>query len=195
MHRPLPRAATTLATALLLALLVACGGSDKKSTAGSSASSRSSSSRASSSSSSRSSSSSASDSDATTTSRPTSSSSSSSSVDADQGPEYFMLPSSNIGCIFGDGNVRCDISGKSFTPPPQPADCDLDWGNGIEVGSGEATFVCAGDTALGGPDVLEYGLSAQRGSLRCDSAESGVTCTNVTTGHGFELSREAFRLF
>ena len=106
-----------------------------------------------------------------------------------------MLPSNNIGCIFGDGNVRCDISGKTFTPPPQPADCELDGGNGIEVGDGEASFVCAGDTALGGPDVLEYGLSAQRGDLRCDSAETGITCTNVKTMHGFELNRDGFRLF
>jgi hypothetical protein len=116
-------------------------------------------------------------------------------VDADQGPGYFQLPSRNIGCIFGEGSVRCDISGKTFEPPPQPSDCELDWGNGIEVGDGEAAFVCAGDTALGGPDVLEYGLSAQRGSLRCDSAETGVTCTNVSTGHGFELNRDGFRLF
>jgi hypothetical protein len=173
----------------LLTVLVACGGSDKKSSA-SSSSSTSSSSRSSSS---------------TTTSRPTSTSSgsstssssasSSSSVNADQGPEYFQLPSKNIGCIFGDGIVRCDISGKTFNPPPQPADCELDWGNGIQVGDGEASFVCAGDTALGGPDVLEYGLSAQRGNLRCDSAETGVTCTNVATMHGFELNRDGFRLF
>jgi hypothetical protein len=106
-----------------------------------------------------------------------------------------MLPSNNIGCIFGDGTVRCDISGKTWTPPPQPADCELDWGNGLEVGDGEATVVCAGDTALGGPDVLEYGLSAQRGDLRCDAEETGITCTNVKTMHGFELNREAFRLF
>jgi hypothetical protein len=106
-----------------------------------------------------------------------------------------MLPSNNIGCIFGGGTVRCDISGKTWTPPPQPADCELDWGNGLEVGAGAANVVCAGDTVLGGPDVLEYGLSAQRGDLRCDSAETGVTCTNVKTSHGFELSRDGFRLF
>jgi hypothetical protein len=91
--------------------------------------------------------------------------------------------------------VRCDISGKTWSPPPQPASCDLDWGNGIEVGDGAASIVCAGDTALGGPDVLEYGLSAQRGNLRCDAAETGVTCKNLKTSHGFELNRDGFRLF
>jgi hypothetical protein len=187
MHRSMPRA---LVVAALLTLLVACGGSDKKSSA-SSSSSTSSSSRSSSSSSS----SSPTSTSTSTSSSTSSSSSSSSSVDADQGPEYFQLPSKNIGCIFGDGNVRCDISGKTFTPPPQPADCELDWGNGIEVGDGEASFVCAGDTALDGPDVLEYGLSAQRGSLRCDAAETGITCTNLETMHGFELNRDGFRLF
>jgi hypothetical protein len=173
MHRSLPRALRALTAAALLTLLVACGGSDKKPAASSSSS------------------------PSTTTSSPStsSSSSSSSSVDADQGPEFFQLPSRNIGCIFGDGNVRCDISGKTFTPPPQPADCELDWGNGIEVGDGDAAFVCAGDTVLGAPVVLEYGLSAQRGSLRCDSAETGITCTNLETMHGFELNRDGFRLF
>ncbi|MEY2590962.1 MAG: hypothetical protein QOJ67_2946, partial [Acidimicrobiaceae bacterium] len=75
------------------------------------------------------------------------------------------------------------------------ASCDLDWGNGIEVGDGAASIVCAGDTALGGPDVLEYGLSAQRGNLRCDAAETGITCKNLKTSHGFELNRDGFRLF
>src|SRR3954471_20684986 len=158
MDRPLPRVATTALVATLLTLLVACGGSDKKSAA-SSSSAGSSSSRSSSSSSTASSSTTSSTSagPTSTTSPSTASSSSSSSVNADQGPSYFMLPSNNIGCIFGDGTVRCDISGKTWTPPPQPADCELDWGNGLEVGDGEATVVCAGDTALGGPDVLEYG--------------------------------------
>ena len=92
-------------------------------------------------------------------------------------------------------SVRCDISAKTWSPPPPLASCELDWGNGLEVSDGNATVVCAGDTVLGAPDILEYGLSAQRGSIRCDAAQTGITCTNLKTSHGFELSRDSFRLF
>jgi hypothetical protein len=31
--------------------------------------------------------------------------------------------------------------------------------------------------------------------LRCDSAESGITCRDTETGQGFSISREAYQLF
>ena len=45
-------------------------------------------------------------------------------------------------------------------PPKAPADCNLDYGQGIQMSAGGAPeFVCAGDTALGGGDPLPYGQS------------------------------------
>lgn len=108
----------------------------------------------------------------------------------------FNSPSGNVGCVMGTGYVRCDIAERDWSPPPKPADCDLDYGQGIGLGVGEpAAFVCAGDTTLGRPEVLDYGQSITRGDLRCDSAESGITCLDRTTGHGFAIARQVYQLF
>jgi uncharacterized protein DUF6636 len=111
------------------------------------------------------------------------------------GPRYFQTPSQNIGCYLDSSQVRCDIRERSWSPPPKPASCELDWGQGIAVGDGDAEFVCAGDTALGGKATLGYGQSAQRGPFLCESAQDGLTCTNTASGHGFFLSKESYRSF
>ena len=108
----------------------------------------------------------------------------------------FVAPSGNLSCMIDADWARCDIIDRDWTPPPRPADCEFDYGQGISLGPGEqAQFVCAGDTAFGADEVLPYGESLMAGVLRCESAESGITCRDVQTGHGFSLSREAYRLF
>jgi hypothetical protein len=42
--------------------------------------------------------------------------------------------------------------------------------------------------------VLSYGAAWQRGGIACKSEQSGVSCVNAK-GNGFELSRNAQRLF
>lgn len=115
---------------------------------------------------------------------------------AKRGPGHFRTPSSNVGCVIAPSIARCDIRERNWDPTPSSAPCDLDYGQGISLDAeGFAQFVCAGDTTLGGPATLGYGESAQRGTLRCDSARAGVTCTEARSGHGFFLSRESFRIF
>jgi hypothetical protein len=87
----------------------------------------------------------------------------------------FRSPSGNVGCYLDVDYVRCDIADANWSPPPRPADCEFDYGQGITLApGGSAEFVCAGDTALV-PDgtPLPYGESIAAGPLRCDSAESG----------------------
>lgn len=74
----------------------------------------------------------------------------------------FRTPSGNIGCIGeatrAHNTVRCDIRSRSWSPPPRPASCGLDWGQGLTLDRvGRARFVCAGDTALNTGRVLAYG--------------------------------------
>ncbi len=108
----------------------------------------------------------------------------------------FVMPSKNIGCFMSVESARCDIAEKAWKPPPQPADCDLDWGNGVSVGAdGEATITCAGDTVLGGSQKLPYGEAVRVGDFVCASAATGVRCVNEASGHGFALSRQAYDLF
>jgi hypothetical protein len=114
------------------------------------------------------------------------------------GPHYFMTPSHNIGCYVSAHDARCDIRTRTWSPPPEPASCrkiGLDFGQGLVVGPHRAEFVCAGDTTLGGPAILPYRSSSQRGTLLCVSRVAGVTCRNTANGHGFFLSRATYRLF
>jgi hypothetical protein len=114
------------------------------------------------------------------------------------GPHYFETPSHNIGCYMDSKSVRCDIREHAWATPPEPQYCvkaGVDWGGGVAVGAHRASFVCAGDTTLGGPGLLGYGHSARRGPIVCVSRTVGITCRNEDTAHGFFLSRARYRLF
>jgi hypothetical protein len=107
----------------------------------------------------------------------------------------FSTPSGNIGCVMDVEYVRCDIQDRDWEPPPAPADCELDFGHGIELANEtRAHLVCAGDTTLGGEEVLEYGETSRVGPYRCVSAAAGITC-EAQSGHGFFLSKQAYELF
>lgn len=111
--------------------------------------------------------------------------------------KFFKTATRNIGCAMSGDSVRCDIRKRSWSPPPKPADCDVDWGQGVAVDqSGKADFVCAGDTTLDPTfPTLAYGEDSRVGDFNCASRESGVTCTNLSTEHGFLLNQERYKLF
>ena len=107
----------------------------------------------------------------------------------------FSTPSGNIGCVMDPEYVRCDIRERSWEPPPPPADCELDFGQGIELANEtRAHLVCAGDTTLGAEEALEYGETSRVGPYRCVSAAAGLTC-QAESGHGFFLSKETYELY
>jgi hypothetical protein len=112
----------------------------------------------------------------------------------------FQSPSKNIGCslvsIDGHWGARCDIAQRTWSPPPKPRRCDLDFGQGVSMGShGRAGYVCAGDTDLGFGKVLAYGHSITRGVIRCTSRVTGMTCVNTRHHHGFFISRDSVKLY
>ncbi|MFI5506950.1 DUF6636 domain-containing protein [Mycobacterium sp. NPDC051804] len=108
----------------------------------------------------------------------------------------FISPTGNVSCMIDVDLARCDIIDRDWSPPPRPADCEFDYGHGIQIVPGEtASFVCAGDTAFGAEDVLAYGDAITAGLLRCESAEAGITCRDTGTGHGFTLARDAYQVF
>jgi hypothetical protein len=108
----------------------------------------------------------------------------------------FRTPSGNIFCSLTESAVRCDIVKKSWTPPAKPADCDLDFGNGLFIDRGRAGVTCAGDTLIGVTQLpLAYGESLRAGSVLCTSANSGLTCRDETTGRGFTLATSRYSLF
>lgn len=111
------------------------------------------------------------------------------------GLDWFRTPTGNIGCLMTEDHARCDIREADWEPPPRPPDCVLDWGASIGVEGGAAEFQCNGDTVLPADNVLPYGSVLRRGAFECRSDESGVDCRNVTTGHGFHLSRGNYEIY
>lgn len=113
--------------------------------------------------------------------------------------KIFHTPDGNIGCAMllekGGGSVRCDIGRHHWQAPPKPSWCDVDWGNGLQVGEKRATFVCAGDTILHQGSVLAVGSSARLGAFRCKVLPGAVRCVNRRTGHGFVLSPRRAKRF
>jgi hypothetical protein len=115
---------------------------------------------------------------------------------AEAGLVLFHSPSGNIGCSLAGYGARCDVDQHSWTPPPKPASCDLDWGGGVGVSRhGKADYTCAGDTTLHQGNTLAYGASVQRGRFRCKSLTSGVRCVNRRNKHGFKVSADSVELF
>jgi hypothetical protein len=110
----------------------------------------------------------------------------------------FRTLSGNIGCVLSGGGARCDIRKRDWKPLPRPAACprEVDYGQGLQVAlRGQASFVCAGDTALGpGLAALSYGTASRLDGSECISRSDGVTCVNQT-GHGFFISIQSYQVF
>jgi len=106
----------------------------------------------------------------------------------------FKSPTGNIGCLIGTDAVRCDIHDHTYTPPPRPPGCDLEWGDSIQLtAKGPATFFCHGDTAFDpSAAVLPYGARARQGSLVCTSTEGGISCVHEGTANSFIISRQTY---
>jgi hypothetical protein len=112
---------------------------------------------------------------------------------------FFHSPSGNIDCLVSSYQARCDIRSHTFTSPPKPARCDLDWGQSIAVGkaSRRGGFACIGDTVrdpTGKAKALAYGRTLHAGTLHCTSQTAGMRCANAR-GHGFLVGRASYRLF
>ena len=114
----------------------------------------------------------------------------------------FFSPSRNIACAVSTVDTempvgaRCDISQKTWKAPAKPTDCEFDWGQALTLDA-KAGFECVSDAAVNAQDapVLEYGQGVKLKTITCVSANSGITCTNSATGHGFSVSREKYSLF
>jgi hypothetical protein len=110
----------------------------------------------------------------------------------------FRAPSGNIGCAMYEGGARCDIRKRDWAPLPRPASCpkEVGYGQGLQVSrAGQASFVCAGDTALDPTSsALSYGTASRVGGSECISRSEGVTCVNQA-GHGFFISIQSYQVF
>ena len=125
-------------------------------------------------------------------------------ADADTGYQFFQSPSGNISCQLGTfldagisrATAACQVGQHNFSTPPRPADCMGGWGDSVGLTQGgQPSLQCHSDTLLGSSQpVLDYGQTRSVGPITCDSEETGITCTDSSTGHGFSLSRDGYKL-
>jgi hypothetical protein len=109
----------------------------------------------------------------------------------------FLSPSRNIACLIeGEGEVRCDITNRSFSPPAKPASCEFDWGQSLILDSKGASFACVSDSVYDDRSpVLAYGQASRVGMIECVSRQEGITCTHIGNRHGFFLSQARYNRF
>ena len=121
------------------------------------------------------------------------------------GPEYFFdsygsryaafkSPSGGITCDIHNDAADCIVVENSWNDIPPDEGCDATWGLSVAVSDGEGIFTCRGDATAQGP-VLPYGYEIEFGPFLCHSKETGVTCDNQETGHGFKVNRASFDLY
>jgi hypothetical protein len=54
---------------------------------------------------------------------------------------------------------------------------------------------CHGDTLrVPGEATLNYGQTISEGTITCASEQSGMTCTDNSSGHYFRVSKDSFNL-
>jgi hypothetical protein len=110
---------------------------------------------------------------------------------------YFQSPSGNILCAIDDGSAACDISDSTYQPPP-PLDCGerVPSGSRFTLTAGNpGTIACRGDSlrVLVQP-TLDYGRTISAGAITCDNEPSGLKCTDTSSQHFFQLSKNAYNL-
>lgn len=131
----------------------------------------------------------------------------STSAYAEDGKYFFKSPSGKWGC----GIVPSQTHTTAGCYGPFPASVPRVPGSGapntlvrpntviVTTQNVKARFISIGDAQFyprnGNPRVLPYGRVLTVGAISCSIGEnSGVTCNNKTTGHGFTVSNTAYRL-
>lgn len=112
----------------------------------------------------------------------------------------FRTPSGNIFCAVSGTEPGCEL-GEGRAAPPAGV-CDTGGGGATDVGrvvfsDGTPTAICNSDTIVTpGAATLAYGsVASGPDSIRCLSAEIGVTCVDDSSQHGFFLARGMYLLF
>lgn len=128
---------------------------------------------------------------------------------ADNNYQQFASPSGNIRCILNGQDspapiAMCQIGNHTYAVPPGSTRDEVtgapcaDSGNDFRLDPGKPAFLRCSYSALGsgfGPwPTLDYGQTRSLGAITCDSEPAGVTCTDISTGHFFRVSRDSYQL-
>jgi hypothetical protein len=116
-------------------------------------------------------------------------------------PPAFQTPSGNILCWLAENTATCRIIDYTYSVQQLPADCTSPgWPSSFWLYQGNPpSLKCDADPpgtyhGLRAHTTLDYGQTQSAGVMTCDSAPSGVTCTDTSTNHFFRVSRDSYEL-
>ncbi|MFV0251811.1 MAG: hypothetical protein ACK5H2_00550 [Beutenbergiaceae bacterium] len=111
----------------------------------------------------------------------------------------FASPSGNIWCTIGAEAATCQIADMSYQPPTVNGCEDNELlGYIVQVSVDGPEYPCPTGN-ISGPaaterTALEYGETSAVGDFMCQSSETGMTCTNLSTGARFSIARAGVTL-
>lgn len=109
--------------------------------------------------------------------------------------QYIDTPSKNISCELHDSYVACSILERSYSAA---TDCSSRLFS-ISVDSSASSRLRCGEEFLGAHGMtfheLGYGESTTYSTFACTERETGMTCWNTQTGHGFTISPGSYTQF
>ncbi len=128
---------------------------------------------------------------------------------ADDNYQKFASPSGHVRCILSSTETptpiaQCQIGDHTYVASPGidehggPCPSGSDLGRDFRLDQGRPAYLTCTYSALGsgfGPwPTLEYGQTRSLGPISCHSESAGITCTDSSTGHFFQVSRESYQL-
>ncbi len=104
--------------------------------------------------------------------------------------EAFKTPSGNAGCDLYDGRLTCTAMETVMADEVKDEYTRCD---GYSLGDAAEVY-CHGDAPMwmSTAATLQYGQITVVDDRACTVSQSGLTCWNTSTGHGFLLSRSAY---
>jgi hypothetical protein len=130
----------------------------------------------------------------------------------DDSRQKFESPSGNIRCVLDVSSqtagpvALCQIRDYTYVVPAGlPRDeasggpCPrAQHGGDYRLDRGQPGFLrcsyAALDSGAGSWPTLDYGQTRSLGAITCDSEPIGVTCTDTSSGHFFQVSRDSYQL-
>lgn len=114
-------------------------------------------------------------------------------------PTTVTSPSRNITCTIDQDGAWCGIAELASAPAPVDS-CDGTIGYVYQVDADGITTPCVSrddspTPAASDVAVLDYGQSVQQFGFTCESAETGMSCSDDATGRGFRLARAGASTF
>jgi hypothetical protein len=117
----------------------------------------------------------------------------------------FQSPSGDITCTmvnappgdthsFAKNFAQCDIVNQSWVPPEPPPQGRADATASLVLTRGQLPIVGYSPGDLAATEPVHYDQPISAGAITCDADQSAVTCTDISTGHFFRVSRESYEL-